>query len=426
MTQEELKRKARNLIREFKGDTYVFGLGCLPGAGPLARELGGRVCLITSLHIRDPENFHRLSESLQGSGLTIAGHTRSARPNAPREDVARIRETILETRPEFIFAASGGSGIDATKAAIVLASLGGDVEDYFGTGKVTEKRKEAGKKLLPLIALQTASSSAAHLTKYANITDLSTHQKKLIVDEALVPQRCLFDYELTFSMSHSVTCDGALDGLAHLLEVYSGSKGDALQKIEEIALTGTGLILGQLEKALASPEDPEAREALGLATDLGGYAIMMGSTSGPHLMSFSLVDVLSHGRACAVLNPYFIVLFSRAITPQVKKLASLMAAHRLISNQEARLRGRDLAEAVARGLVQLNRRVGLPGSLSEVEGFRPAHAEKILDAAKDPALEMKLRSMPIPMTAATVEKSLRPLLEAAEVGDLRKVPVLAG
>jgi len=35
----------------------------------------------------------------------------------------------------------------------------------------------------------------------------------------------------------------------------------------------------------------------------------MCSISGPHLNSFSLVKYLSHGRACALLNPYY-TLFS--------------------------------------------------------------------------------------------------------------------
>ena len=32
----------------------------------------------------------------------------------------------------------GGSTIDAVKAAEVLRTLGGDIEDYFGTGLVTQ------------------------------------------------------------------------------------------------------------------------------------------------------------------------------------------------------------------------------------------------------------------------------------------------
>ena len=69
----------------------------------------------------------------------------------------------------------GGSTIDAVKAAIVMASLGGavtpELDPYFGTGVVTKTLEETGRTLIPHIAVETASSSGSHLTKYSNVTD---------------------------------------------------------------------------------------------------------------------------------------------------------------------------------------------------------------------------------------------------------------
>ena len=59
-----------------------------------------------------------------------------------------------------------------------------------------------------------------------------------------------------------------------------------------VAGEGIRLVVNYLPRVLADPQDAEGREALGLATDLGGYAIMIGGTNGAHLTSFSLVDVL--------------------------------------------------------------------------------------------------------------------------------------
>ena len=52
-------------------------------------------------------------------------------------------------------------------------------------------------RLLPMAAVQTASGSGAHLTKCSNVTDAWAGQKKLIVDEAVTPDRAVFDYSLT-------------------------------------------------------------------------------------------------------------------------------------------------------------------------------------------------------------------------------------
>ena len=57
----------------------------------------------------------------------------------------------------------------------------------------------------PFMAVQTSASSDAHLTKYSNITDPVTGQKKLIVDDAIVPPASLFDYDVTASIPVPVT-----------------------------------------------------------------------------------------------------------------------------------------------------------------------------------------------------------------------------
>ena len=420
----DLKAKAQELIFEFKGDDYLFGTKILDKVGRITALTGEKVLLITSLNLRGKEHFERILSSLKSAGLKIAGHVPSSRPNSPKEDVDKMAAVVSETEPDAVLVASGGSGIDAAKAAVVLVGLGGDLEDYFGVGRVTEKMKKSGTSLKPIVALQTASGSSAHLTKYSNITDLRSHQKKLIIDEAIVPPKALFDYSLTQSMSPLFTCDGAFDGLSHCLEVYYGAARDSLDKIEEIALTGIELILAWLEIAVSSPKDIEAREALGLATDLGGYGIMVGGTNGAHLNSFSLVDILSHGRACAILNPYYTVFFAPAIQPQLKCLAELWTKYGLIPKEKSREEGRELGVAVAQGQIALSRKVGFPVTLGEIEGMDQGHIEKALKAAKNPQLESKLKNMPIPLAADLVDEYMRPVLQAALTGDFTLIKSL--
>jgi len=416
-----LKAKAQELIFEFKGDDYIFGLKCLDKVGKIIALTGDNILLITNLHHRGKDFFDRIVISLKSADLNIVGHSLSSRPNSPKEDVFRMAETISASKPNSILVASGGSGIDTAKAAIVLADLGGDLENYFGVGKVTEKILKSKKTLTPCLALQTASGSSAHLTKYSNITDFEISQKKLIIDNAIVPPKSLFDYSLTQTMSSAFTCDGAFDGLAHCLEVYYGAQGESFNKIEEIVLTGIELILASLETAVIDPTNLEAREALGLATDLGGYAIMLSGTNGAHLTSFSLVDILSHGRACALLNPYYTVFFAPAIQHQLHRLAELWAKYGLMSAESTTLEGRELGMAVAKGLIVLSKKVDFPTTLSEVKGMDDSHIEKALTAAKNPQLESKLNNMPIPLKASHVNKYMRPILQAALTGDFNLI-----
>jgi alcohol dehydrogenase class IV len=309
--------------------------------------------------------------------------------------VLRLADELAALDADVMVAIGGGSNLDAAKAAGVLRSLGGTIDGYLGSGRVTAALHAGGRTLTPLVAVQTAASSAAHLTRYSNLTDLAAAQKKLIVDDAIVPPAAVFQYDVTHSTPAALAADGALDGHSHALEVLYGAVGQPnYEKIEQVALEAIRLVVHNLETVIHNLHDARARTALGLATDLGGYAIMLGGTNGGHLTSFSLTDVLSHGRACAILNPYYTVLFAAAIEDPLRAVGNIYRTAGLIPADSGRLHGRELALAVAEGMWELSRRVAVPTSLSEVRGLGPAHIARALAAAKDPQLKMKRRPQP--------------------------------
>jgi len=394
--------KANALLQQFKGDKYLYGTRILPAVG------GG-----------SDEYVQTIRQSIQDTGVHLVAEIQGAGPNAPREDLGRITAELTAAQPDVVISFGGGSTIDATKAGKVLRTLGGKIDDYFGTGQVTAALSRSSKTLTPHVAIQTAASSGAHLTKYSNITDVHTGQKKLIVDEAIVPTRPVFDYAVTYGAPAGLTADGGLDGIAHSLEVLFGAVGKPYyDQVKEVAETSISLVVTYLPRAIENPRDEEARTALGLATDLGGYAIMIGGTNGGHLTSFSLVDVTSHGRACAIMNPYYTVFFAPAIEPALRVVGKIFAQAGLTQADLDNLSGRALGEEVARAMFALSHKIGFPITLSELPAFTDKHIERALAAAKDPQLKMKLENMPIPMTANMVDKYMGSVLQAAKVGDL--------
>lgn len=420
MRKEDAER-AKRLLKEFKGDNYVFGENALQAIDTFAKRIGRNVAVVSGKTGKRTGIVDFVTGSLSKAGSKVVGILDGARPNTPREDVYRLAYQFLKIECDGVVAIGGGSCIDAAKAALVLAIYGGVIDDYFGTGRVTEKSKG---EQIPLIAIQTASSSSAHLTKYSNVTDVITNQKKLIVDDSIVPRAAIFQYDITKTCPPNLTKDGALDGIAHCWEVWMGATRKAYyKKVSEVAFTGIRLIVENLPKAVDKPDDMDARYALGLGTDLGGYAIMLGGTNGGHLGSFSLVDILTHGRACAVLNPYYTVLFSPAIQDQLRKIAPIYVEAGFMDPEKTRLSGRKLAEAVAQAMIEFSRSIKFPVTLKEA-GATEKHIERMIKAAKDPQLKMKLQNMPIPIDAekGDVDSLMKPTIEAAFTGDLSLVP----
>ncbi|GHS90552.1 hypothetical protein AGMMS49957_16810 [Synergistales bacterium] len=422
------KERAKELLKDFKKDAYTFGLGVLDQVGAIAKKYGSTAAVVGDTKAFKPV-VDKVIESLSKAGVKVTPDhcIEGAKPNAPREDVYRLETYLLHFKPDCVISVGGGSGIDAVKAAVALQAVGvesPEIDSWFGTGLVTEGLKRVGKKQIPHIAVETSASSGAHLTKYSNITDPVAGQKKLIVDDAVVPAHAVFDYAVTASMPTSLSIDGALDAIAHAIEVFYGVSPDKYEVCKEVTEAVLDLVLTYAKKVIDNPSDLEAREALGLATDLGGYAIMVGGTNGAHLTSFSLVDVMSHGRACGVMNPYYAVLFSGAIEKHLKVIGARYAAYGFIKADLEKLKGRELAIAIAEGMVAFAKSIGSETKLSEFPTFTPAHVERALSAAKDPQLKMKLQNMPTPMSIDQVDEYMGSVLAGAVSGDFSKVKSL--
>ena len=414
--------QARRLLSICRKNEYIYGIGVTDQLGGLAARFGTSALIVSTRS--HAELARKAKEMLLANGVRVlrGGAVPGARPNSPREDVYRLESYLLHDRPDLVVAIGGGSTLDACKAAIALAALGGvstpEIDHYFGTGIVTEELKKFNCRMIPLIAVQTASSSGSHLTKYANVTDPAAGQKKLIVDDAVVPAASLFDYASTVSLPPQVTMAGAMDAFSHTFEVFCGADEKTWELKKDLAETALELIIRYTKKAMDQPGNLEAREALGLASDLGGYAIMAGGTSGGHLTSFSLVDLTAHGVACGLMNPYYAVFYAPKIQKQLGVIGSVLFRHGFITDDMAGLSERGRAEAVARGLIAFERSIGAPASLRELEGFTDAHIDRILSAAKDPQLSMKLKNMPVSMTGDDVDAYMAPIIHAAADGDL--------
>ena len=425
---EDKINQAASLLKDYKGRKFSFGLGCLPNLAEFVLEYGSETLLIISQNKWAASLRKEVYEIFEKNKIGIIAETGTSRENTPIEDVFALADLIRSIKPKSILCVGGGSAIDCAKAANILAVFSSDnknLEDFYGVGKVSEAiDKSAGLRLYPLIAVEVAAGSGSHLTKYSNITNLITKQKKLIVDGAIIPDRAVFDYRTTLTMPAGLTKDSAMDGFSHCLEVYYGAdeKAQNFKLVEEICLTGIELIIDNLPLLVQDLKNEKLREKIGIATDLGAYAITILGTNGAHLNSFSFVDVLTHGKACAILNPYYTVFFSPVIGNKLQKIAALYKNY--IEKDFFKLTGKELGIAVARAMTKFSAEIRFPATLGEIEGFSDRHIEKALSAAKNPQMKSKLENMPVPLKTEQLDEYMKPVLQAAQSGDFNKIKLM--
>ncbi len=427
---------ARELLNQWRGDSYIFGVNVLSRIGEISAAYGSDALIIATEYGEvggrwlDPF-LEEVVTSLRSHDVKISSIEKGARKDAPTEDVYRIALSIAEKNPDCVIAVGGGSTIDAIKVANAISFFDGAIEDCLPKGKISEIFENKGIIPRPMIAVQTAAGSGAENTKVALVYDSTSHEKKIINDNLLLPSTSFFDYRTTFGVQPTLTLDGGIDALSHMLEEFMAS-GDKcfFREMEDLALTGISLVLNGLPMALNEPWDVEARTALGLAAGLGGYALMFhkrnprtgviewGGTDCGHFHSYQIVDYLTHGRSCGIINPYYIVLFANKIEAQNIVIAQMLQDYGFLDTGY-QSRERELALAVAGGLQNFYRYIGFPTSLGEAGLPEEVVSHMVSESRK---LEKVLKNMPIPLERGDIDKYIRPTLESSYRGDLMRTP----
>lgn len=93
---------AHALLREFKGDSYLFGKGVLEKVGETVRRAGNRAALVRDTFEGSGAFVKIITDSLAKAGVELGGVIKGARPNCPREDLFRISDELKEQDPDVI------------------------------------------------------------------------------------------------------------------------------------------------------------------------------------------------------------------------------------------------------------------------------------------------------------------------------------
>lgn len=421
-TKQRIER-AYAILKAWRKESYVVGADAFTRIGAIVAQSGRTVLVLYDPHVDKSiieeilQSIHSASEHMYVIPVPVDSHY------AVREHIYRIESYILHHEVDSIVAVGSGGTIDIAKGAALMAAVGAslsnDIDQYFGVGKVSSALLQAQKNMVPIIAAQAAALSGTHISKYVNVLDPATGKKKLIVDEAVVPDYSVFDYRSLLHVPFETIVDGALDAIAHTVEVYFNIGTKINRILDDLVELVISLVFVNLPKLVIDKTDIVALEAIAAAADLGGYAIMLGGTSGAHLTSFSLADILPHGIASFLMNPYYIMSYRNKITPQLVTLEHILYSLGFITSLEQQTQKR--AFAVCKAFQGLLITLNLPTRLKDIQNFSEKHVENIRQSFHDPQLAMKIENMPIHIPESLIDWYVEHVHTAAIEGRLDKV-----
>ena len=249
---------------------------------------------------------------------------------------------------DLIISLGGGSCIDTAKAVAVVATNGGNIEDYVGMKKIAITAP------VPHIAIPTTAGTGSEATDVTVITNSATKVKMMIKQPAFMPNVAIVDPLLTLSSPQKVTAATGVDALSHAIEAYISKKAHPMTDM--MALSAIQLISKNLYRAFTDGQDIEAREGMSLAALQAGSAFSNASVCLVHGMSRpigALFDV-PHGFSNAMLLPAILEYSKDAC---IDRLADI---GRIFSSDAKQLSDDDAAEVAVQSVKDLCKSLDIP------------------------------------------------------------------
>lgn len=333
---------------DFQSHTrVVFGSGALERLGALADELGfRRSLLVADRGLVAAGYVEQATRLLMNQGIeVVAFHDFDLNPDTEMIERGRAFASPLEV--DSIIGLGGGSSLDCAKAINFLLTNGGRMQDYWGFGK-------AAQPMLPMIGIPTTAGTGSEAQCYALISDARTHVKMACGDPRAAFRIAILDPQLTVSQPRAVTATAGFDAIAHAVETYVTTKRNPLSDL--FSREAWRLLEANYERALAEPNDVEARAGMQLGAYYAGVAIENSMLGATHACAnpLSAHYGTTHGVAISLLLPRVVRWNRAAAGSRYDELLNLSRR----DSQASDLAGR---------LEQLARAGGLPETLRELD-----------------------------------------------------------
>ena len=339
----------------------IAGRGLIDSAGfEFMKEGAARVLVVTDQVIRGTGLIDGVEAGLTGGGLEVAGVFDDVPQDSATDVVDRCAAFGKEVGADSFLAVGGGSVMDTAKVADAIFTHGGTASEQEGFFLMPRENEGMGRPLdiAPLACIPTTAGTGSEVSMGAVVKDPERKVKLEIADFPLFPRLAILDPDSTRTLPPKIAAATGMDAITHAIEGYVSLDWSPHQDAR--SLHALRMIRDNLERAVQTPEDEEARGSMLIAASLG-ITISLGST---HSMSHPCGAHygVPHGVANAINLPH-VIRFNAGggadIADRYRDIGDVF---------DLETGGSDAAvgDALATYVSELVGRLGLPQRLSEV------------------------------------------------------------
>lgn len=377
----------RDTAFEMAASAIRFGSGITAEVGMDVADMNlERVLVVTDANLAGLEPVARVRQSLEDAGVAHDFYDRvHVEPtDASFKDAIRV---ATEGDYDGYVAIGGGSSIDTAKAANLYASH--PPEDFLDyVNAPIGKGLPVPGPLKPLIAIPTTAGTGSETTGVAIFDFVEMKAKTGIAHRRLKPTLGLIDPDNTRTLPPAVAASTGLDVLSHALESYTAIAFDQRPRPERPilrpsyqganpisdlwALEALGMMARHLPRAVADPDDDEARGQMLLAAAFAGIGFGNAGVHLPHGMSYPVAGMVRdymppgydvdhamvpHGNA-VIVNAPAVFRFTASAKPQ----RHLRAAE-VLGADISGVKAADAGVVLADTIIDFMRRLDVPNGL---------------------------------------------------------------
>ncbi|WP_422375719.1 iron-containing alcohol dehydrogenase [Roseibium sp.] len=336
--------------------------------------LGPRPFLVTDPGIVSLGLQGSCETALQQTGYQLARYA-DVVADPPRALVEAAVEAAKAHGATSVIGFGGGSSLDVAKLVALLLGSQEDLDEAWGVGQAKGPR-------LPLILVPTTAGTGSEVTPISIIT-VGEEEKRGVVSPFLLPDLAVLDPLLTLGLPGPVTAATGIDAMVHAIEGYASTSANNNPVSRALAVEALRLLGANIEKAVFTPKDQDARGAMLLGSMLAGMAFANSPVAAVHALAYPLGGTfhVPHGLSNALVLPH-VLRFNNSVAAETYAEIAAAPFPELanITDQAER------ADNFAGKLADLASTLGLQTRLRDV-GINEEHLPKLArDAMKQTRL----------------------------------------